>query len=70
MRPKQLATEWLDYRHRRREGRREMDLERHARGTKKGDVLGQGPHEVNADQWGGGGGFSTKPSKRLGTLDK
>jgi hypothetical protein len=32
-------------------------------------VLGNAPHELNADSWGGGGGFSTKPSKKLGRLD-
>jgi hypothetical protein len=52
-------------------GRREVTLERRARGSKKGDLIGQGPHEVNSGGMGGqSGGFGTSPGKKLGTLDK
>ena len=62
-------SEWYESRRQRRAAHRENQADRRGRGSKSGDVLGTAPHELNADNWGGSGGFSTKPSKELGKLD-
>jgi hypothetical protein len=63
-----VAAWWAGYRER-RAARRELTAERRARGSKPGNVLADAPHEMDADHWGGGGGFSTEPSKKLGHTD-
>lgn len=66
-RSRKPGSSWLDGRRLRRRARRELGAERRARGLKRGDVIGEGPSTVDADRWGGaGGGFSTKPTTRLG----
>ena len=68
-RKRSTLSEWYESHRQRRAAHRENQADRRARGTKPGDVLSYAPHELDTDHWGGSGGFSTKPSKKLGRLD-